>query len=65
MVTRLMLPLRRVANSPGSIWSLGDIVEPEDPGFANDAIGETERVGDSIRLKHLPSKGKSLALPEP
>jgi len=64
MVTRLMLSLRRVANSPGSVWSLGNTVQPDSIRFANNTIGGTGRVGDNIHLKQFSSERKNL-LPEP
>lgn len=63
MVTRLMLSLKRVANSPGSMWSFHNTVQPDTIRFAGHTMSGTEFSDDSYDLKNLPSKNKSSPTP--
>ena len=57
-VTRLVLSLKKAANSPGSLWSLSGTGQIESARFARRTVGGTER-GGNIVLGYLSSEGSS------
>ena len=57
MITRLVLSLKKAANSPDYRWSSDVIPELESARFANRTFGETGYEGDCFTLGHLSSEG--------
>ena len=60
MVTRLMLSLKKAANSP--VWSFGDTGRLESIRFARNTIGGTNVAGGNISLGRVSSKRQSSPL---
>jgi len=58
LITRMILSLKKAANSPDSVWSSGGAAQPRSTVvFSHHTIGGSERGGDNIALGHLPPEG--------
>ncbi|KAF9783419.1 hypothetical protein BJ322DRAFT_1070696 [Thelephora terrestris] len=59
MITRLMLSLKKAANTPGPIW--GTNGQLESVRFARRTFGGTERRNDDIAMRPLTSEAINLS----
>ena len=57
MITRLILSLKKAANSPSMVWSSGGTGQVDSVRFARRTAGGAERGSGDIVLRHLSSEG--------